>query len=272
MESLEEPLLRECLGAMADTVLLHRAPSVRLIGTGPVAADSRGSRFGGRALLPPGLRWPEHKGNPLSFLGQIRLGADLRVSASAPRLLAFFYDLVTEPWGFDPEDAGGCRVIAVDPQLAVAVDAPEGTESFGAIELAAKDCATVPDPSEPVVAHLFEPDWSQARAYWEAADDGRADEPLHRMFGWPDLIQNPMQLECQLAANGIYVGGPEGYRDPRVEQLRAGAADWRLLLQIDSDDDVGWMWGDVGRLYFWLRKPDLAARAFEKSWLVLQCC
>ena len=57
-----------------------------------------------------------------------------------------------------------------------------------------------------------------------------ADEPpRHRAFGWPEPVQNAMQLECHLASNGIYVGGPEGYRDPRVGDLKAGADDWLLL-------------------------------------------
>jgi uncharacterized protein YwqG len=32
------------------------------------------------------------------------------------------------------------------------------------------------------------------------------------------------------------------------------------------------MWGDVGRIYFWLTDEDLRARRWEEAWLVLQCC
>ena len=57
------------------------------------------------------------------------------------------------------------------------------------------------------------------------------------------------------------------------ELRRPGAVDWELLLQIDTDEEgPGWMWGDVGRLYFWLRSEDLVAQRFENAWLVLQCC
>jgi len=31
------------------------------------------------------------------------------------------------------------------------------------------------------------------------------------------------------------------------------------------------MWGDLGRIYYWIRDDDLAARRFDRSWLVLQC-
>jgi uncharacterized protein YwqG len=95
--------------------------------------------------------------------------------------------------------------------------------------------------------------------------------PRHRMFGWPDLVQNPMQLECQLAANGIYVGDSTGYRHPRVAELAPGAADWLLLLQLDTDDEIGWMWGDVGTLYYWIRRQDLPAGRFDRTWMIFQC-
>jgi uncharacterized protein YwqG len=30
-------------------------------------------------------------------------------------------------------------------------------------------------------------------------------------------------------------------------------ANWRLLLQLDTDDAAGMKWGDVGTLYFWIK-------------------
>ena len=55
-------------------------------------------------------------------------------------------------------------------------------------------------------------------------------------------------------------------------KLEKGAADWQLLLQIDSDEEnTGMMWGGGGRLYFWIRKDDLKKRAFANVWMVLEC-
>jgi uncharacterized protein YwqG len=31
------------------------------------------------------------------------------------------------------------------------------------------------------------------------------------------------------------------------------------------------MWGDAGRIYFWIQEQDLKNRDFAKVWLVLQC-
>jgi uncharacterized protein YwqG len=31
------------------------------------------------------------------------------------------------------------------------------------------------------------------------------------------------------------------------------------------------MWGDSGRLYWWIREADLAEGRWDATWLVLQC-
>ena len=43
---------------------------------------------------------------------------------------------------------------------------------------------------------------------------------------------------------------PRGLPRSLVPELKAGAAEWQLLLQLDTEDDTGWMWRDVGTLYF----------------------
>jgi uncharacterized protein YwqG len=42
-------------------------------------------------------------------------------------------------------------------------------------------------------------------------------------------------------------------------------------MQIDTDDDGGMMWGDCGRLYFWITDDALQRRAFDECWMILQC-
>jgi uncharacterized protein YwqG len=44
-----------------------------------------------------------------------------------------------------------------------------------------------------------------------------------------------------------------------------------MLLQVDSDERTDMQWGDGGRIYFWMRQADLAARRWNESWLHLQC-
>lgn len=71
--------------------------------------------------------------------------------------------------------------------------------------------------------------------------------------------------------NGLYCGDGDAHESPRGRALEAGADDWRLLLQIASDDYDGWMWRDAGRVYFWIRRQDCAACDFDRIWCVLPC-
>lgn len=111
--------------------------------------------------------------------------------------------------------------------------------------------------------------YASALQAWKDSQDLNAGS-VHRLLGHPDQIQGDMMLECQLASNGINVGGRR-VRDETERALEVGARDWRLLLQIDSDDRSGMMWGDVGRLYYWIRANDLREGRWDRVWMVLQC-
>ncbi|MEV4139671.1 YwqG family protein [Dactylosporangium sp. NPDC049742] len=259
----------------------HVLPSVRLTGGGACAPDSRGTRLGGEALAGDGFVWPRTDGGrALTVIAQLdcdEINATLGGGGGpgvlpAGALLTFFYDAVEmEGWGYDPGHRQHWRVVVSDAATARPVVAPEGTEAFGAVACVPRRVLTIPDRWEPAVERLREHGRGAVSRLYDRV--GVKDEaPRHRVFGWPELVQGPMQLECQLAADGISVGGPEGYDDPRVEGLREGAADWVLLLQIDSDDAAGWMWGDVGTLYYWIRSQDLAAGDFTRIWGIGQCC
>ena len=233
--------------------------------------------------MPKGRDWPRWNERPLSFLAQVRLD-ELAVRDSLPHgsgILLFFYDAAEQAsWGFDPADVGAWRVMHVDDvSAAVETDPPSGTPSFAPRGVLPSPDLSVPDAWEEAVAAEFNP----SRVAYDnvpvggqlcdallEADEWRG-EPVHQLLGWPTVVQNPMQLEVQLASNGIYVGSSDGYKDPRVGGLAAGAASWRLLLQLDSDDEMGWSWGDWGRLYFWIFELDLRAGCYESTWCILQC-
>ena len=46
---------------------------------------------------------------------------------------------------------------------------------------------------------------------------------------------------------------------------------FQLLLQVDSDVHTGMVWGDEGRIYFWIHEADLREKRFDRVWLRLQC-
>jgi hypothetical protein len=61
-------------------------------------------------------------------------------------------------------------------------------------------------------------------------------------------------------------------RRPAGGELQAGALVWRLLLELDSEcEPAEVMWGDVGRIYFWMRGPVMAAGRADAARAILQC-
>lgn len=274
----EGPLTPELLAEAASRFLSPEAqaivrslarPSLRLSPTLDPGAVV--GRLGGAAMLPPQAEWPTWQGRGLEVVAVLDL-ARLPGLAGLPLpttgWLTFFYDAGEQSaWGFDPTQRDAWRVVhAVDVEPR---SAPAGTETFPEVALAAVEELTAPDAFEDALTSLHQTEKDGLFALCEALPP--VSEPAHRIGGWPDLVQNSMWLGAQLASNGIDVGGPEGYRDPRVSDLEPGAGDWRLLLQIDSDDDAAMMWGDVGRLYFLIREDDLASSAFDRCWFELQC-
>jgi uncharacterized protein YwqG len=239
------------------------------------SAPSR-SYLGGDPQLPGDIAWPQRNGQPLGFLARISL-SDLQ--ALLPTLwlpgegaLLFFYDDKEQPWGFDPKDRGGWAVIHVpdvDPVEVHRFQRREGLLPHQPVNL--NRISVLPSSERPEVEALRLSD-SEFDLFYAEAEERFRNQPKHQLLGVPSPIQgDSMELECQLASNGIYCGNAEGYASQAAKDLEAGASRWKLLLQIDSDDDLAVMWGDVGILYYWVEEAAAREGRFENSWLVLQC-
>ncbi len=252
-----------------ESVRLH---SEALPDDGDVAIG--GSRLGGDPDLPPTAVWPEWRGRLLSFVAQIALSElpelfETRLPSSG--LLSFFYDVEQEAWGFDPQDRGAWRVLWSSEQELEPRSTPETVPEDGRYQ-ACRLAGTVEMNHAPwESAELDTLGMSQDELFSYAEVVEEEDPPVHRLLGHPEPIQGDMQLEAQLVSNGLYCGDESGYEDPRAADLRDGAVDWRLLLQIDSDDAAGMMWGDAGRLYFWMTEDAIERRDWDSAWMILQC-
>jgi uncharacterized protein YwqG len=266
------------LGRRADVLCEAALPSIRLTADGEIGAMATGvSRLGGSPDLPPDVPWPtDDDGTPLSFIAQLDLPQvavhDAQETLPRSGLLSFFYAAASQrAWGFDPADRGAWAVIytadgaAARPREAPGAVPAEGR--FAAVRLSADPELTfVPWESFAAESLMTR---EEIGVYAEVLPSG--DPVIHRLLGHPDPVQGDMQLECQLAVNGVYCGDGSSSRDPRTARLRPGAMDWRLLMQVDSQDEAGMMWGDVGRLYYWIRQEDLTAGRWDRTWLILQC-
>lgn len=234
------------------------------------------SRVGGVPYRPLGAAWPLSRGEdgevprPLVFLAQLNL-AELQLGAAVPDfptqgLLQFFIlngDLYGAEFGegwaaqdrfrvlYFPEviqDAGALEPEGVAPLPDSSGDDPEdglplwGTEA-GPLRRAVA-LAAVPD-REPVSGADDHASALLGTDIWEDAQEG---EPLAAAL-------------YDLAPGGHKLGGSPDFTqsDPR-----APGDDWALLLQLDSDEALGLLWGDVGTANFFVGPADLRARDFSR--------
>jgi len=233
------------------------------------------SKVAGRPDLSPGVHWPKwDDGIPLSFIAQLNCEEISKFDDSGllPKkgLLSFFYSADQDAWGFDPKDRDKFSVLYNKdvPDLRrenFPAELPdEGIYIANSVTFSKG--LSLPGGENEEVADLIADEYSDS--YYDLAAGGE-----NQVFGYAGQIQGEMEPECQLVTNGLYLGDSTGYTDPRAGKLKEGAKDWLLLLQIGSEDDkTAMMWGDSGRLYFWIRKQDLAAERFDKAWCILQCC
>lgn len=197
-------------------------------------------------------------------------------------MLSFFYDSEQSTWGFNPDDRGSATVFWF-PELGELRrrELPDNLPSRG--RFASRSVRFIPEWTVPDWPHFDAEPAVQARQVPIDADfDALAriktqlagtagTRTCHRLGGHPETVQGEMLDELALVDHGIYMGGLTEPKARSKVNLRAEAKRWRLLLQVDSDDDLGTMWGDVGRIYFWIRDDHLADRSFDRSWLILQC-
>jgi uncharacterized protein YwqG len=273
-------LQAEGLGCHVDALAKHTRTAVRLV-TRPCEQVSLGqSRIGGTPDLPGDFEWPTYRGKPLAFVAQLDLAEIRRVLPDGPLppdgSLWFFFDADQDAAGYSPKHAGGSAAVfrAAGTKL-VRTPAPAGATTHGvfrACSIEAEAYEDIPDlgedsPLDRVLDEVEAEAYFAIRTFLSAA----GEQGAHKLLGLPEPVQSAMELECQLATNGIDCGIFVRHADPRVVELAAKKHEWRLLLQVDSDPSAGMMWGDAGRLYFWIRDEDLRERRFERCWTIMQC-
>ena len=243
------------------------------------------SKLGGCPDMPVGVDWPCRGSRPLSFLGQIRIGDLMSCSGEElpvcepDCLLSFSYDAEEQPWGFDPKDRDGWRVFGWSEELEQLErrELPcdeDDEEEFGFEACSVSFYRKFSLPSVGIVEETLGLDTDEVdryAAFVEEVYDTQEGTGEHQVLGLPMEIQGEMRGDCQLAFHGVFVGDSSRYTHPDYEKLTEQDNTWVLLLQLDTDDGAGMMWGDVGRLFFWLRQEDLSKGVFENCWLVLQC-
>lgn len=223
---------------------------------------------------------------PYSFIAQISfeemaLLDDQSLLLPDGGALYLFYDVLIQGWGFDPKDAVGFKVIYVpDTDNLKKATKPNFYKEVPDYKEVLLEPSLRFERSRSEGLHFEKLPISEAdkKAYIDfderieiEMDIGWPEMPAHKVRGWSNNVQGPMEEECALVTSGINCGGPEGYTSPEAKRIIDAPNEWIQLLQIDSDDGTGMMWGDAGMLYLWIKKSDLKKREFENTWLILQC-
>lgn len=268
----------DALADVARPAIFHRAAPLRSSLRLKVGA----SKLGGAPDLPPDFRWPtryeirrdigvtDPGEQPMAFICQIALSnapdhGELDIPVPRTGLLTFFYDVVDRPWGFDPMNKGAWRLAWFEDTSILSPRGEANAQVFPEVPLLAEPTLTLAEDL-PADLNLGQ---DLAQAYKAlGAEEHRATGV--QLGGWPLSLQGSMPQQCEIVSAGIYYN-----RDGFEKALRMGLdkreQNWRLVLQVDSCEAANMDWGDGGRLYVWMREPDIRARKFDASWTILQC-
>lgn len=247
------------------------------------------SKIGGKPYLPSDFVWPvftskdDNETRPLMFLCQINLSDiaqhDKDNLLPESGMLYFFYEYESFRWGFDPDDKGAAKVFYFENTDCFSLKAfPEDLDEGYQIPETAISFTT--KNSYPGYEEFD--CYSDVNCTWDDYDnlleklgmDFEAEN--HKLLGYADLIQSEMLTECERVTRGIYSGTVESYRntpDDEACDIYEKSKDWMLLLQLGTiqSDSFELMFGDMGMLYFYIKKQDLLSKNFENTWFSLQC-
>ena len=195
-------------------------------------------------------------------------------------MLYFIYDMVEQPWGYDPTHRGAWKVLYCDvnqselKRIAAELPQPENYDldfanSIPACAVHFAEINTLPSPWADEIRNVLNEE--ELELYWNLVDQPDDSSAIHKLLGYPNQIQGDMDLKAQLVSNNIYMGGLVDFENPNIKTLLKGVKDWRLLFQMDYEyPAVQRFGGDGARIYYWIQGEALRQRKFDNVWLAFQ--
>lgn len=232
--------------------------------------DSNGlgcTKAGGLPHAAKDFVWPKYKETPLEFVAQLNLAELASTSLPDTGVLLFFY--ANGVWADKKMHKDFVRVVYVKDVESLEVKEPEyeyRKRLFGLLQ-------------PKIIPQVFDEYHIRFCAGDSLPDLDNSDTiPSLSIFDNDDgLLDSYCDLKWSLSEQAVLQIG--GYPNPvQYDGIAAGAAsimekgtadDWELLLEVDSK--LEFMWGDAGRLYFYVHKDDLKNAEFSDVWMEFQC-
>ena len=222
---------------------------------------------------------------PLSFLAQINCEEASKYDKDSllpsKGMLYFFYELATMTWGFDPKDKGSAKVYYFPGEISELNRTDFPSDLLDEYKLPEMPITFSTTNELPCFEEFMQ--WHDGFEYkqWNEYDEAKnkivqesEEENINKLLGYADLIQGGMLLNCEETTNGVYTGGISEIPEEKLRQYKENCTKWQLLFQLDSISisDYEMLWGDVGRIYYYVNVDDLLKSNFDNCWLILQCC
>ncbi|PTX62576.1 uncharacterized protein YwqG [Melghirimyces profundicolus] len=253
-EKVREVLAEQGLSEMEEEVIGTLVPCVMIRLREEETVPRGSSKFGGVPDLPSDLSYPFSEGKPLPFIAQYNLAQLREVDPMSPlpdRGMLYFFATVDDLlWGA-PSDRMSGKVIYADAEREELVPAPLPEDLPREVRYPERGIDFRLEKSFPNVdaPEDMEEIWFDLmdRLYDLEGREGG----YHQAFGPPLELESDVFEACR-------------------EQTGKKEADWVLLLQVDSDEELDMVFGNRGMIYFCITRNDLLKGNFDEACLVLQ--
>jgi uncharacterized protein YwqG len=191
------------------------------------------SHFGGQPYFEKGELWPtSNNGKPLEFIFQVFNSTDLQLPKSI-ELIQFYYDWDEFPW--ETSNDGWLVKIykKIDKENIEFVDKPNELERSKYCEIKFSSTKSLPD-WEGIDLHSYNASKLSCVLNEDEPWDSY-DQMVTKLIGEQDY-------QSQLGGYPNWVQGESTPNDNEGNPMK-------LLFQIDSEENAGLMWGDVGLIY-----------------------
>ncbi len=279
---------------LEDYLRNHQRPVVKLIRGNKGHERVGHSRFGGGADLPEELTWPQSRNSEMmTLIAQLNLaqihseiqdeayGGVHRSLLPKQGMLYFFagegdtaqnIEHVVLYWpGTDVSQ------LQYQQQEEFTIWEEEDEIKFEAYEVHAHADVEFPNYGYSTV-HLLDADTlteESEESYMLITEemDWKPEDKIGQLFGYAEGQHGDDELiATSFLYNGRYAYRPDDDRkrllrhfDGDEARLQQELDDVYMLLEVDSDQKVGFVWWDAGYMHFFIRKEDLLAGRFDRT-------